>query len=373
MRVGLDGRALASTTRSGVEIYVVNLARALAQVEQKPKTKVYLDRQIPDPELASTLRAGGMDTAVLRAPRGWLQLALPWRLWRDRVDVVHLPSTIIPVLLPCPAVVTVHDLAARHYPEMYSPRDLQMQVRALLLATSRAAHIIAVSESTARDLTALAGVSPDRISVIPLGVSSAFSPEGPGLPADAFPGASRLLHGCILHTGGLHPRKNVDRLLEAYASLRAEMPLPPLAIAGDPEAQWGRPLACRAQSLGIEGDVVFTGVLSEDSLAQAYRTAKLVVYPSLYEGFGLPILEAMASGVPVVAANRSSMPEVAGDAAILVDPESAEQIAEGLRKGLTDERLREELVARGLTRSRHYSWALTARDTVAVYERVAQS
>jgi glycosyltransferase involved in cell wall biosynthesis len=119
--------------------------------------------------------------------------------------------------------------------------------------------------------------------------------------------------------------------------------------------------------------VVFTGVLPEDLLAQLYRTAKLVVYPSLYEGFGLPILEAMASGVPVVAADRSSMPEVAGDAAILVDPENVEQIAGGLKSGLTDEPLREELIARGLTRSRYYNWALTARETVAVYERVAQS
>ncbi len=372
MRVGLDGRALTSATRSGVENYVVSLLRALAELDERPDITAYLDREIADPDLEGALRAGRIDTAILRAPRGWLQVALPWRLWRDRVSLVHLPSTIVPFLMPCPAVVTVHDLAFRHYPQTYSSDDLQMQARALLGAASKTAHVIAVSETTARDLVTFVGVPTDRISVIPLGVSSVFSPDGPPLTSDAFPLAEQLSEGYILHTGGLHPRKNLERLLDAYAGLSAEMSLPPLAIVGDSQSRWGRRVAQRAQSLDLAGNVVFTGPLSESVLASLYRSARLVVYPSLYEGFGLPILEGMASGVPVLTSDRSSMPEVAGNAAILVDPESGEQIAQGLKAGLTDERLREELVPRGLARSRYYTWELTARETLAVYERVVE-
>lgn len=372
MRVGLDGRALASATRSGVENYVVGLLGALAKLEERPDITAYLDRDIPEPELADALRAGAVDTTILRAPRGWLQAAFPWRLWRDRVNLVHLPSTIVPFLVPCPAVVTVHDLAFRHCPQTYARSDLRMQFRALASAAARAAHFIAVSESTARDLITFARVAPERVSVIPLGVSPIFTPDGPPLASDAFDHAEQLSEGYILHTGGLHPRKNLERLLEAYAGLSAEMSLPPLAIAGDPQSRWGRHLVQRAQSLGLAGSVVFTGSLSESLLAALYRRARLVVYPSLYEGFGLPILEGMASGVPVLTSDRSSMPEVAGNAAILVDPESAEQIAQGLRAGLTDEGLREELVPRGLARSRYYTWELTARETLAVYKRVVE-
>ncbi len=373
MRIGIDGRALASPTRSGVENYVVNLARAVAQLDERPDITAYVDRALSDHDLAAVLRTGRIRTKLVRARRGWLQMALPWRLWRDRVSLVHLPSTIVPLLLPCPAVVTVHDLAARHYPQLYSRKDLRMQFRALLSAAARAAHVIAVSESTARDLISFLRIPAGQVSVIPLGVSPIFTPDGPPLAADAFPRAEQLSEGYILHTGGLHPRKNVERLLEACAELRSQTRVPPLAIAGDAESAWGKRLARKAESLGIQESVIFTGPLPEQALPALYRGAALVAYASLYEGFGLPILEAMASGVPVVTSDRSSMPEVAGDAAIFVDPENTEQIAQALKRGLTDEQLRRDLIARGLVRSRYYTWELTARETVSVYQLVVKS
>ena len=371
MRLGLDARALASPVRSGVEHYVINLTRALAALPEAPDIIAYVDRPISDPALAS-LSSERLKISLLRARRGWLRAALPWRLWRDRVTLVHLPSTILPPLLPCPAVVTVHDLAWARFPETYDPADLRMQTQVVPRSIRRAAHVITVSHSTAHDLTEMLAVPADKITAIPLGVSSTFSPDGPRLPADAFPGAERLSGGCILHAGGLHPRKNVARLLEAYARLTQEMSPPPLAIAGNTDSPQAKALQDRATSLGLAERVVFTGQVDEARLAQLYRRAALVVYPSLYEGFGLPLLEGMASGVPVVTSDRPSMSEVAGDAALLVDPESVEDLAAALGRALTDDALRRELAQRGLDRSREFTWERTARATVAVYERVAR-
>ena len=370
MRVGLDGRALASPARSGVERYVVELARALAEVEDRPEIIAYLDRPIADEALARAL-SGRIQTKVVRARHGWLRAALPWRLWRDGVDVVHLPSTILPPLLPCPAVVTVHDLAWRRYPETYAPDDLRMQHRAGHGSVRRAAHVIAVSEATASDLKELLGVPGEKITVTPLGVSPEFSPDGPRLPADAFPGADRLSAGYVLYAGGLTPRKNLVRLLEAYRQAAREAEAPPLVLPGA-DSSHARELQKRAGELGLEDRVVFPGYVAEAALPALYRGATVFVYPSLYEGFGMAVLEAMASGAPVVTSDRGGTAEVAGEAALLVDPESVEALADALSGLLRDEGLRKELSARGMARSSGYRWELTAERTAAVYRRVAE-
>ncbi|MFB3882143.1 MAG: glycosyltransferase family 4 protein [Armatimonadota bacterium] len=372
MRIGLDARALASDRRSGVEHYVINLARALAQLPGAPEIVAYLDRPIADPALESVSRTGSVRLELVRSRRGWLRVALPWRLWRDRADLVHLPSTIVPPFLPCPAVVTVHDLAWARYPEAYEPEDLRMQTRVVPRSIRRAAHVVAVSQATADDLVALLQVPAGKITVTRLGVSPLFQPDGPELQADAFAGAERARAGCLLHTGGLHPRKNVIRLLDAYAALRQQTACPPLVIAGDISSEAGTQAVSKTAALGLTGEVIFPGQVTEAVLPALYRAALVVAYPSLYEGFGLPILEAMASGVPVVTSDRSSMAEIAGDAALLVDPEDTQALAEALRRAILDEGLRQDLRRKGLARSRQFRWERTARETVAVYERLAR-
>jgi len=370
MRVGLDARTLAAAVRSGVEHYVANLVRAFSQLDDSPETMAYVDHPIPDPDLARAASSGSVRTKLVQARFGWLRLALPWRLWRDRTDLVHLPSTIIPPFLPCPAVVTVHDLAWAHYPEAYRQDDLRMQRVAVRGAAQRAARIIAVSETTALDLHARFAIPKERISVIPLAVSPRFSAEGPRLSGRAFPGAERLAAGYLLYVGRLDPRKNLLRLLEAYRRLCAGMPTPPLVLAG-PTTAHASELAAAAQRLAIEGQVIFAGYVPEDELPALYRSAGLFLYPSLYEGFGLPVLEAMACGIPAIASDRSSLPEVAGDAALLVDPENVERLTEAMSLLLTDEALRTGLIARGLARSRLFTWERTARETIEVYRQVA--
>jgi glycosyltransferase involved in cell wall biosynthesis len=370
LAVGLDARTLASEVHSGVEEYVINLVSALSRLTEAPEIIAYVDRPIPDPEIAQAASSGPLRTSIVRARRGWLRAALPWRLWRDRVNLVHLPSTILPPLLPCPAVVTVHDLAWVRYPETYEPKDLVMQRRAVAGAAARASHIIAVSDSTARDLRQHYPRSGDRVSVIPLGVSPQFSPDGLRLSSAAFPGAERLTRGYVLYAGGLQPRKNLLRLLVAYQKVLAETSAPPLVLAGavSPHAH---ELRQAAQRLGIERHVVFPGYVAQDLLPALYRSATVFVYPSLYEGFGLPVLEAMACGVPVVTSNVSALPEVAGEAALLVDPESVERLSWAVSLLLADQALRQTLGQRGLARARQFTWEQTARQTVGVYQRFA--
>lgn len=364
MRVGFDARALGAERPSGVERYVVNLVRALSQLPDGPEVIAYTDRPVAEPGI----REGGpVRVCVVRARRGWLRAALPWRLWRDRVDLVHLPSTILPPLLPCPAVVTVHDLAWHYHPDTYAPADLRMQRRAGRSA-QRAAHVIAVSESTARDVRQVLEVPRQRISVTPLGVSPSFSPDGPRLAADAFPGAERLSGGYLLYAGRLEARKNLLRLVEAYAQVRQAAGAPPLVLAGA-LGDYADEVARAAQRAGVGEEVIFAGYLAEETLAAAYRGAKAVVYLSLYEGVGLPLLEAMASGAPVVTANRSAMAETAGEAALLVDPESVKAIAEALGRVLSDAGLRARLARAGLGRSRLFTWERTAQETAAAWRR----
>lgn len=370
MRVGIDGRALASPVRSGVEHYVINLIRALAVLDDRPEIIVYTDRPITDPSLASVFAADTLRLCVLQARRGWLRAALPWRLWRDRVELVHLPSTILPPLLPCPAVVTVHDLAWVHYPELYDSADLRMQTQVVPRSIRRAAHVITISQATAADVREQLGLPPESITAIPLGVSPNFSPEGPALAPEAFPGAARLGDGYLLHTGGFHPRKNLLRLLEAYRLLLDRGVTLPLVIAGAASEPLLQPVQAKIAGLHLENDVILAGQVGEDLLPSMYRSAKIVIYPSLHEGFGLPILEAMASGVPVVTSNRSSMAEVAGEAALLVDPTNTNELAEATYRLLTDEDMRRQCIARGLARAQEFTWERTARATVAVYRHV---
>ena len=369
MRVGLDARALASESPTGVERYVISLVRGLAELDDAPQIVAYLDRPIPDRDLERVANSGSLRTKLIRARRGWLRAALPWHLWRDRVEVVHLPSTILPPLLPCPAVVTVHDLAWTRYPETYPPDDLRMQRTAVPRAVRRAAHVITCSHSTARDVAQVLGVPAQRMTAIPLAAAPEFSPDGPGLAADAFPAAHRLSRGYVLYSGRLEPRKNLMRLLDAYRKAREATSVPPLVLVGG-RTEHADELAARAREIGLAEKVLFLGYVPASILPALYRSATICVYPSLYEGFGYPVAEAMGSGTPVITSNVSSMPEVAGDAALLVDPASVDELASALVRLLTDEALRQGLRARGLARSREFSWQRVARDTAAVYRQV---
>ena len=280
-------------------------------------------------------------------------------------DIVHAtnPAAVPPVRDDQRLVVTVHDLAFQRFPELF-PHDWRWLYRAgLRAATKRADAILVPSQSTADDLTASTSISASRMHVTPLAPSLVSSDQDPA-ETKARLGVTPPY---VLSVGTLEPRKNLVRLVRAYRQVAPDVPHA-LVLAGAPG--W------RSEELDAElarngpGTVVRTGSLSGEDLDVLYRGADAFAYPSLYEGFGLPVVEAMARGVPTLASNASSIPQVAGDAALLVDPTDVSEIAEGLARLLTEPAFAEDLRQRGLQRAATFTWAATARATLDVYRHL---
>jgi len=277
---------------------------------------------------------------------GWYLAALPAKARRDRVDVLHCPTQRAPVRSSVPLVVTFHDLAVLRHPETFNRWTRTYSRRVLPRVVRAATRVIAVSEFTKRELQELLDVPEEKLRVIPNAVGGPFSADGEAAAGDY-----------VLAVSTLEPRKNLPRLVEAYR--RADLNGLPLLVAG--AAGWG--------GVRVEGDGVrWLGEVRDDELARLYRGARAVAYVSLYEGFGLPVLEAMACGTPVVAGQDGALPEVAGGAAVLVDPLDPDAIAAGLNEAI--ER-RDELRPLGLARARAFDWGKVARKTVAVYREAA--
>ncbi|MFQ5813782.1 MAG: glycosyltransferase family 4 protein, partial [Anaerolineae bacterium] len=302
----------------------------------------------------------------------WEQVVQPFALQKERVDLLHALAFVTPLLSPCPSVVTIHDLSFLLYPESFK-RSKRFYLSLFTRLSARQARcIIAVSKSTKRDVVRLLGVSPDKVEVVYSGVDDVFHPLAEDQVA-AFRSKRGLPERFILFVGTIEPRKNVTRLIEAFAALRpcdlANLKL----VIGGAKGWFYHNVFARVEELGLEGDVVFPGYIPVSELPLWYNAAELFVYPSLYEGFGLPLLEAMACGTPVVAANTSSLPEVVGEVGLTVDPLDVEGLAEAMRRALGDEVLRQEMRDRGLQRAKGFSWTKTAQETVQVYRRAMES
>ena len=277
---------------------------------------------------------------------GWYLAGLPARARRDGVEVLHCPTQRAPTRSRVPLVVTFHDLAVLRHPETFNGWTRTYSRHVLPRVVRAASRLIAVSEFTKRELQELLDVPAEKVRVIPNGVGAPFAAEGEAAAGDY-----------VLAVSTLEPRKNLPRLLEGYR--RADLNGLPLLVAG--AAGWG--------GVRVEGEGVrWLGEVGDDELARLYRGARAVAYVSLYEGFGLPVLEAFACGAPVVAARNDALEEVSGGAAVLVDPLDPDAIAAGLREAMDR---REELRPLGLARARAFDWHRVARETVAVYREAA--
>jgi glycosyltransferase involved in cell wall biosynthesis len=300
----------------------------------------------------------------------WEQAALPLLARQARLDLLHGAVNINPILPGCPTVVTVHDLSFMRYPQAFPPVQrayLHSQVRR---STRAARRVIAVSQATKLDVVELFGVAPERIDVVHNGVDASFCPA-PAAGVEAFRRQAGLPERFILHLGTLEPRKNLVRLVQAFARVRAHdagQPAVKLVLAGG--KGWGYDaIFAEVGRLGLEQEVLFPGYVADHDLAWWYRAAAVFAYPSLLEGFGLPVLEAMACGAPTVTSNLSSLPEVAGDAALLVDPTSVDALAAALLRLLAIAALAPDLQARGQAQAARFPWSRTAQQTAAVYRR----
>jgi glycosyltransferase involved in cell wall biosynthesis len=357
---------LFSRVPGGIGTYVRELLPALTAADPALDITAFHARfdQPAPPELAPfhplELRRG-----IRSLYPGWNlsgRPALPRRV--GALDVLHTPS---PVAIPPPGprqtlVVTVHDLAFRLFPAMYPPRWRALYRAGLRRAARRAEAVIAVSRHTATDLVRLTRVPPERVHVVPAAVSV---PEG-DLDPEPVLRRLRIPRPYLLFAGTLEPRKNLVRLVRAYR--RAALRIPhALVITG--------PLGWRVQRLHRElavpgrGRVVVTGRVAAADLDALFRGADGFCYPSLYEGFGMPVLEAMARGIPVITSTASSLPEVAGDAAVLVDPRSVRDLSDAIETLVSDREEAGRLAAMGRSRAAGFTWDRTARLTLDVYEK----
>jgi glycosyltransferase involved in cell wall biosynthesis len=303
----------------------------------------------------------------------WEQTALPRELRRVRADVFHSPVNILPRAISCASVVTVHDLAFVHYPEYFRPTRRYYQRLLTRRSARQATRIVAVSESTKRDLVAWAGVPAERIEVIYTALAPDFTPIRDPHALAAFRAKHNLPERYLLYLGTIEPRKNLLTLLEAYAQLRSADPdAPPLMLAGG-KGWYYEPVLEKVRLLGLERAITFVGYVSREEQPLWYSGSAAFVYPSLYEGFGLPVLEALACGTPTVTTNVSSLPEAAGSVALTVSPRQSGELAAALRAVLDDGVLRERMAAEGPRWAAQFTPERMARGYAAAYQRAAEA
>lgn len=306
------------------------------------------------------------------ATKPWRMTALIGHLARipqDRlfpeVDVFHATDHLLPRLARVRSVFTLHDLVFRFYPETHKLLNRWFLALMMPRFLEAADAVIAVSEWTKKDAIELYGLDEDKVSVIYEGVNPRFRPA-PSETISVIRQKYGLPEGFILSVGTIEPRKNLTSLLEAYHSLRNARPDLKLVIVG--KKGWlYEGFFRKLHKLGLENEVIFPGFVRDEDLPALYSAADLFVFPSLYEGFGLPVLEAMACGAPVVTSNTSSLPEVAGEAALLIDPRSLEALARAMRDVLDNKILRDDLRARGPKQAAKFTWETAARETLAIY------
>lgn len=350
---------------AGVHHYIAQLVRHLRQAGDGMRYTVLVgEGELPqDVPLASLRSRWPTSRAAVRVL--WEQAAQPGVLRRLGADLVHGPVFVGPLLTRCPSVITIHDLSFIRFPALFRPANrLYLKVMTRLSAR-RARRLIAVSSYTAAETTELLGVPPGKIDVVYHGIDPAFRPL-PAKEIDAFRQHKGLPGQFILFVGTLEPRKNLPRLVEAFARLRHDAVK--LVLAGG-KGWFTDPLFAKVESLGLGDRVVFPGYVASGELPLWYNAATLLAYPSLYEGFGLPVVEAQACGTPVLASRSSSLPEAAGDGALMVDPLDVDGLAAAMDRLVTEQSLRDDLRARGLSHASRFTWPNSARETARVYRR----
>jgi alpha-1,3-rhamnosyl/mannosyltransferase len=364
MTIVLDART-ATTHFPGIGRYVVNLARAMARVE--PDMNVSL---LCDPA------SGAANTAFPDFPRipcsvspfsisqQWI---VPRELHHSRARLYHSPFYLMPYHPGRPVVLTCYDMIPLVYPAYFSAKQRLIYRAAHALALKTSKFVLAISHATKTDLIRYFRVSPERIVVTLLAADEHFVPQ-PSERIEAVRRKYSLPEHYVLYFGSNKPHKNLVRLVDAWGLLKngPKVTDHALVIAGHWDDRYPQ-AKMQVRCLHLDRDVMFLPDIPEDDLPALYSGASLFVFPSEYEGFGLPVLEAMACGVPVVCSNCSSLPEVAGNAALLVNPQGVEELAAAMSRVINQEDLSQDLRKRGLTRARNFSWEQTARETAAVY------
>src|ERR1041384_2123257 len=373
MRIAIDAHSVGNQL-AGNETYAVNLIEALAEVDQSNQYTLYVTRQSAIDRFANRWPNFKVKRTVPHTPLVRIPVTLSAELRRNTVGVLPVQYTP-PPLAPCPVVATIHDLSFEHLPETFNRRS-RAQLRLTVRHTARkAAQILTLSEFSRRDIVDTYRIAPDRVSVTPAAAPSHFKPIEDETELRKIREIYGIERDYILSVSSIQPRKNLIRLIEAYSCLRGLRPegkLPQLVLVG--KRGWLDNETFRAaQRHSANNDIAFTGYVAENDLPALYSGATCFVYPSFFEGFGLPILEAMQCGAPVIGGNRTSIPEVVGNAGLLFDPFNTNSLVQALTRVLDDLEYRTALRTRGLARAQEFDWKQTALMTLQAYQKAAVS
>jgi glycosyltransferase involved in cell wall biosynthesis len=369
MLIGIDASRATVDRRTGVEGYSINVIQHLLTLPSEHRFRLYF-RDAPPNDLFST--GDHVEWQVIRRPRLWTHTGLGWAVRRDKPDALFVPSHVLPWpgLGGVPSVVTVHDLGYRHYPDKHPLFDRLYLSWSTGHSARLARRVIAVSEATAHDLVALNGVPKEKVTVVHSGVDSLLHPVKDDRRIAEVKKKLGIRGAYLLHVGSLRPRKNLQTLIDAFSIVKQDNPDLQLVLAGS--QSWGyQRLIRHIHKTGMSEDVVLPGYVDDNDLPALYSGAIVYVFPSLYEGFGFPALEAMACGTPVACSNSSSLPELVGDAALTFAPSDVTGMAKAIQKLVQDKALRRGLVQKGFSRVENFTWRTCAQQTLAVIEEAA--
>jgi glycosyltransferase involved in cell wall biosynthesis len=369
MRIAIDARKLHDF---GIGTYIRNVLSGLARVDQQTEYIVLCRPSDADAinELGANFRA------VPETARPYSvgeQVWIPLSLVRERAHLLHEPHYVLPPATRCRSVVTIHDCIHLMFPQYLPGRMAHVYARAAMWgAVHKSDRILTVSEASKRDILRFFGVDGEKVEVIYNAIDARFLAPPDMARMDQVRQRYQLDHPFLLYVGNIKPHKNLERLIDAFGRVRARgLDELRLVIIGDEISKYP-PLRQAVHRHRLDKFVRFLGFQPHETLAAFYRLARAFAFPSLYEGFGLPPLEAMACGAPVVTSNVSSLPEIAGGAAILVDPYDPASIADGIERAVTDEALRAELIERGFARARQFSWTQSVAAIHRIYMEVLE-
>ena len=365
MKIGIDVSCLAKQ-RTGIGIYTYNLIENLLKIDNSGEYCFFSASSFNLNVYSKSSKKVFSCFPKKYTTVFWEQLLLPLLIKREKIDLLHSPNYVSPYLSRVSTVITVYDLSAFMFPDTH-PILRQLRHRLFLsYSLKKSSKVITISENSKKDIQKYFGTPKEKIEVVYPGVSSRFS----RLDRRNIKVSGDIPSSFFLYLGTLEPRKNLITLLRAFSKIRYKIDQKLVVVGG--RGWYYHDIFDLVKKLSIKEKVVFLGYLPDEVLVNIYNLADLFVYPSLYEGFGLPPLEAMACGCPVITSNTSSLPEAVGDAGIMIDPNDVEALAREMARVLADEKLRKEMSEKGLARAKLFSWEKCARETLQLYEEIAK-
>lgn len=376
MIIGIDGNEANISNKVGIGQYAFELLNQFSKFQiQDSRFQIYL-KENPNDEMPE--KTMNWQYEVFGPKKLWTQLALPFKLYTQsqKPDIFFTPSHYAPRFSPIPTAISIMDMSFELFPEMFNKDDLYQLQNWTRYSAKNAALIFTISEASKNDIMKIYGISGEKIIVTPLGIREVSSSKYQVVSMEKLQEKYQIGSKYILFVGTLQPRKNIERLIEAFSKLEVRRKTDDLrdlqlVIIGKKGWQY-EPILAAPQKFGVEDTVKFLDFVTDDDLPAFYSNATCFVLPSLYEGFGLPVLEAMKYGCPVLTSNVSSLPEAGGDAAVYFDPENVDDITKQIERVLSDSALRKEMAAKGHEQVKKFSWERSAKQTLEALEGVVE-